>query len=73
MAFGTVRSHGKNPGDTGNRSFRIEEQFLNHYATPGRFGHIINYNSYNKCLRGMHRVLVDKAEGKRPLGDPDVD
>ena len=23
--------------------------------------------------RGMHRVLVGKPEGKRPLGDPDVD
>ena len=23
--------------------------------------------------RGVHRVLVGKLEGKRPLGDPDVD
>ena len=23
--------------------------------------------------RGMHRVLVGKPEGKRPLGKPDVD
>ena len=23
--------------------------------------------------RGVHRVLVGKPEGKRPLGDPDVD
>jgi hypothetical protein len=23
--------------------------------------------------RGVHRVLVGKAEGKRPLGDTDVD
>ena len=23
--------------------------------------------------RGVHRVLVGKSEGKRPLGDPDVD
>jgi hypothetical protein len=23
--------------------------------------------------RGVHRVLVGKAKGKRPLGDPDVD
>jgi len=23
--------------------------------------------------RGVHRVLVRKPEGKRPLGDPDVD
>jgi len=23
--------------------------------------------------RGVHRVLVGKREGKRPLGDPDVD
>ena len=23
--------------------------------------------------RGVHRVLVEKPEGKRPLGDPDVD
>ena len=23
--------------------------------------------------RGVHRVLMGKPEGKRPLGDPDVD
>jgi hypothetical protein len=23
--------------------------------------------------RGVHRVLVGKPEGKRPLGDPDID
>jgi hypothetical protein len=23
--------------------------------------------------RGVHRVLLEKPEGKRPLGDPDVD
>ena len=23
--------------------------------------------------RGVHRVLVEKPEGKRPLGNPDVD
>jgi len=23
--------------------------------------------------RGVHRVLVGKPQGKRPLGDPDVD
>jgi len=23
--------------------------------------------------RGVHRVLVGKPEGKRPLGDPDAD
>jgi hypothetical protein len=23
--------------------------------------------------RGVHRLLVGKPEGKRPLGDPDVD
>jgi hypothetical protein len=23
--------------------------------------------------RGVYRVLVGKSEGKRPLGDPDVD
>ena len=23
--------------------------------------------------RGVHRVLVRKPEGKRPMGDPDVD
>jgi hypothetical protein len=23
--------------------------------------------------RGMYRVLVEQLEGKRPLGDPDVD
>ena len=23
--------------------------------------------------RGVHRVLVGKPEGKRPLGDPDLD
>ena len=25
------------------------------------------------CGGGVHRVLVEKPEGKRPLGDPDVD
>jgi hypothetical protein len=36
-AHGTVKCHGKNPGDTGidPGTFRLVAQCLNHYATPG--------------------------------------
>ena len=32
-------------------------------------GHVVRMGEWT----GVHRVLVGKPEGKRPLGDPDVD
>ena len=59
---------------------KLHEELSDLYSLPNIVRVVksrrMRWAGYVACVgkgRGVHRVLVGKPEGKRPLGDPDID